>query len=101
MNQEDPQIQNRPITNDQKSTSRVASPLDNMGAIRVYALAPHLRSRITSIYMVSSFVGAATGSAFGALVWAQWHWTGVCLLGVAISVLAFGILLSWPEKFMR
>jgi len=66
MNQEDPQIQNRPITNDQKSASRVASPLDNMGAIRVYALAPHLRSRITSIYMVSSFVGAATGSALGA-----------------------------------
>ena len=68
---------------------------------RVYALAPHLRSRITSIYMVSSFVGAATGSALGALVWAQWHWTGVCLLGVAMSALAFGILLIWPEKFMR
>jgi len=31
MNQEDPQIQNRPITNDQKSASRVASPLDNWG----------------------------------------------------------------------
>jgi predicted MFS family arabinose efflux permease len=68
---------------------------------RVYALAPHLRSRITSIYMVSSFVGAAAGSALGALVWAQWHWTGVCLLGAAISVLAFGILLIWSEKFMR
>ena len=68
---------------------------------RIYALAPHLRSRITSIYMVSSFVGASAGSALGALVWAQWHWTGVCLLGAAMPVLALGILLIWPEKLMR
>ena len=38
MNQEDPQIQNRPITNDQKSAARFASPLDNMGAIRDFGL---------------------------------------------------------------
>jgi predicted MFS family arabinose efflux permease len=68
---------------------------------RVYALAPHPRSRITSIYMVSSFVGAAAGSALGALAWARWHWTGVCPLGFAMSVLAFGILLIWPEKLER
>ncbi len=68
---------------------------------RIYTLAPHLRSRVTSVYMVTSFVGAAAGSALGALAWAQWHWTGVCLLGAAMSVLAFGILLIWPEESVR
>jgi predicted MFS family arabinose efflux permease len=60
---------------------------------RIYTLEPHLRSRVTSIYMVSSFVGAATGSALGALAWAQWHWAGVCVLGTTMAALALGILL--------
>ncbi len=46
---------------------------------RIYALAPELRNRITSVYMFTYFMGGAIGSALGAQAWALWHWMGVCL----------------------
>lgn len=58
----------------------------------VYALDPEARSRINSVYMTAYFVGAASGSALGALAWSRGGWTGVCLLGTGLAVLA---LLVW------
>jgi predicted MFS family arabinose efflux permease len=48
------------------------------------------RSRITSIYMTGYFLGAAAGSAAGALVWGLGQWAAVCLAGVAFLTLAAG-----------
>jgi predicted MFS family arabinose efflux permease len=61
---------------------------------RIYTLSPHLRSRITSVYMVIYFLGGAAGSALGAGAWSEWHWTGVCLLGATFSTLALGVLFA-------
>lgn len=61
---------------------------------RIYALVPELRNRITSVYMFTYFMGGAVGSALGAQSWALWHWTGVCLTGAAMAVLALAPLLS-------
>jgi len=61
---------------------------------RIYALAPELRNRITSVYMFTYFMGGAVGSAFGAQAWASWHWTGVCLTGAIMAGLASLPLLS-------
>jgi hypothetical protein len=30
--------------------------------------------------MTLYFIGGAAGSALASIVWARWHWSGVCLL---------------------
>ena len=61
---------------------------------RIYQLAPELRNRLTSVYMVIGFLGGAVGSALGAWTWAKWQWPGVCWLGAGLSALAVVILLA-------
>jgi predicted MFS family arabinose efflux permease len=65
---------------------------------RIYALAPELRNRITSVYMVIYFLGGAVGAALGAGAWVEGHWTGVCLLGAGLGLLGLGVLFAFPEK---
>jgi predicted MFS family arabinose efflux permease len=55
---------------------------------RVFALKPEARSRLNTVYMVCYFSGGALGSAVGALAWQAFHWTGVCLAGIAFSISA-------------
>jgi len=59
---------------------------------RIYQLAPELRNRLTSVYMVVGFLGGAVGSALGVRAWAGWQWPGVCLLGAVLSTAAMAIL---------
>jgi predicted MFS family arabinose efflux permease len=54
----------------------------------IYRLAPHARSRINSVYMVSYFVGGAIGSYVGSLVYEHSHWAGISILGAAIGLVA-------------
>lgn len=54
----------------------------------IYRLAPHARSRINSVYMVSYFVGGALGSYVGSLVYEHSHWAGVSILGAAVGAVA-------------
>lgn len=54
----------------------------------IYRLHPDLRSRINAGYMVSYFIGGAIGSAIGGAVYSNYQWTGVCALGIAVSILA-------------
>jgi predicted MFS family arabinose efflux permease len=65
---------------------------------RIYGLAPELRNRVTSIYMVISFLGGAAGSALAASAWARWHWPGVCVLGAGFAAIALGVLLYGTRK---
>lgn len=51
----------------------------------IYGLDPDARSRVNSVYMTTYFVGAASGSALGALAWALAEWTGVCILGALLG----------------
>ncbi len=58
----------------------------------VYALRPQARNRINSAFMTSFFVGGAIGSALTSLVWVHAGWSGVCVLGGALSA---GTLVLW------
>ncbi len=53
----------------------------------VYSLVPQARSRLNAVYMTSYFVGAASGSALGALAWNVGGWPATCGLGVLLAVL--------------
>lgn len=62
-------------------------------------LHPEARSRITAGYMVFYSIGSATGSIASTSIYAVAGWTGVCLLGAAVSALA---LIFWAlTRHMR
>jgi predicted MFS family arabinose efflux permease len=55
---------------------------------RIYAVRPEARSRITTVYMGLYFVGGALGSAAGTIAWSLAGWTGVSVVGLALSTIA-------------
>ncbi|MCZ8511776.1 MFS transporter [Paenibacillus filicis] len=58
---------------------------------RIYSLIPEARSRLNTVFMVSTFIGGAIGSSIGSLAWGQWGWTGVCWTGGGMALIAFFI----------
>ena len=54
----------------------------------IYRVRPEAGSRLTAGYMIFYSIGCATGSIVSTLVYAQSGWTGVCVLGAAISAVA-------------
>lgn len=66
---------------------------------RIYPLAPEARSRINTVFMVSTFLGGALGSTVGSYAWKVWGWQGVCLtcgtmVTLAIIVWLIGFLIK-------
>ncbi|MFK7694498.1 MFS transporter [Paenibacillus sp. HJGM_3] len=59
---------------------------------RIYSLQPEARSRINTVFMVSTFLGGAIGSTIGAFAWSHWGWNGVCAVGGGLAAVA---LLLW------
>jgi predicted MFS family arabinose efflux permease len=58
----------------------------------IYRVRPESRSRLAAGYMIFYAAGCGLGSIASTLVYARAGWTGVCLLGSAISATA---LLFW------
>jgi predicted MFS family arabinose efflux permease len=58
---------------------------------RIYTLMPEARNRINTVYMTISFLGTASGSAVGLLVWDRFGWTGICAMGMTAVALAFAV----------
>lgn len=60
----------------------------------IYRLRPEARSRITTVYMVSYFIGGSVGSATAGVVFGAAGWPGVCLLGAGYGAAAFALWLT-------
>jgi predicted MFS family arabinose efflux permease len=58
----------------------------------IFAVRPEARSRLVAGYMVFYSLGSGIGSITSTAAYAWTGWTGVCLLGAALSALA---LLFW------
>lgn len=54
----------------------------------VLALHPEARNRINTVYMVSYFMGGSLGTYLASHFWAQYQWTGVCVIGGLFSTAA-------------
>ncbi|MDA8162782.1 MAG: MFS transporter [Desulfobacteraceae bacterium] len=54
----------------------------------IYRLRPEARSRLTTAYMMSFFIGGSIGSATSAAIFSYEGWAGVCALGAVYSVTA-------------
>jgi len=59
--------------------------ISNQGVI--YTLAPEARSRITTVYLTSYFIGGAAGSSAASVAYAAAGWYGVCLAGAGFAAL--------------
>ena len=55
----------------------------------IFSLDPHARNRINTIYMVSYFIGGSLGTLFATQIWKNYQWSGVCFIGLGLSLLAF------------
>ena len=54
----------------------------------VQALNEKTRNRLTTIYMVSFFLGGALGSFLGSYSYSHFGWYGVCTFGIATQIIA-------------
>jgi predicted MFS family arabinose efflux permease len=67
----------------------------------LFTLAPEIRTRLTTSYVVTMFVGGAIGSAAGTAVFEWGGWGATCVLLVAMSsgvvALAFHAERRWRK----
>lgn len=54
----------------------------------IYALKPEARNRINTVYMVAYFIGGSIGTWSASLAWTHYQWSGVCVVGIALSLAA-------------
>ncbi|MES2534137.1 MAG: MFS transporter, partial [Pseudomonadota bacterium] len=64
----------------------------------VYRLRPDARSRLTTCYMSCYFSGGAVGSGLSAVLFSAYGWSGTCVLGSAMGVMA---LVVWGATELR
>lgn len=62
----------------------------------IYSILPEARNRFNTVFMTSTFIGGATGSALGLFLWNVGHWPAVCA-GCSI-VITLNILLFFKNK---
>lgn len=74
-----------------------------------FRLRPAARSRVSTAYMTSVFLGGAAGSLLSALAYSHYGWDGVCLLIAALGLASLTVALPalslrrpmrlWDEQF--
>ncbi|MBN9218757.1 MAG: MFS transporter [Mesorhizobium sp.] len=55
---------------------------------RIHALDPAARSRLNTIFMAAMILGGACGSGLAGLAYSAWGWSGTCLFGAVVAILA-------------
>src|SRR5205085_2190405 len=55
---------------------------------RIYAVAPHARGRLNTVYMVAFMSGGAAGAYIGPLGLQLGGWTGFCIFPIAALTIA-------------
>ncbi|MBB4135855.1 MFS transporter [Gordonia humi] len=63
-----------------------------------YPLRPDARSRLNTAYMTSYFAAGSVGSIASVFVYAEWGWTGVCVLGALFPAVGFA---AWLVESVR
>ncbi|WP_219921413.1 MFS transporter [Rufibacter sp. XAAS-G3-1] len=63
----------------------------------IFSLLPEARNRLNTVYMVTYFVGGASGTFIASHAWHLWKWNGVVAVGLILSSLALAVHLL----FMR
>ncbi|MGY8915528.1 MAG: MFS transporter [Flavobacteriales bacterium] len=64
----------------------------------IFSNNPEARNRVNTIYMVGFFIGGAIGTTLGAIAWEEFKWTGVSVLGIALSIALLVVHLTFKIK---
>ncbi|MDN3550251.1 MFS transporter [Mucilaginibacter aquaedulcis] len=67
----------------------------------IFALIPEARNRLNTVYMVSYFIGGASGTFLASLLWNSFGWTGVCAIGGGLAIIALMVHLFSHHKTVR
>ncbi|MGV3539325.1 MAG: MFS transporter [Rufibacter sp.] len=54
----------------------------------IFSILPEARNRLNTVYMVTYFIGGASGTYSASLAWHLWKWNGVVGVGLVFSSLA-------------
>lgn len=65
----------------------------------IYAILPEARNRFNTVFMTTTFIGGASGSALGFFLWNLGHWPAVCT-GASL-VIILNICLFFRYNFNR
>ncbi|MFN4019207.1 MAG: MFS transporter [Erythrobacter sp.] len=78
-------------------TNMVGPTIDVTGRMTMFTLAPEIRTRLTTSYIVTMFVGGAVGSAIGTAVFDAGGWPATCavLLAMSAGLLTLAIYAEW------
>jgi predicted MFS family arabinose efflux permease len=69
--------------------------------VKIYSLDPNARSRLNTVFMVSTFLGASLGSIVGIYGWNLMQWTGVCIAGlllIGVAAIQFWLSRTQPNS---
>ncbi len=79
----------------------VGPTIDVTGRMTFLALAPDIRTRLTTSYIVVMFVGGAIGSALGTAIYDLGGWAGTCLMLAAMSLAVVSLALLAERRSLR
>ncbi|PLK25070.1 MFS transporter [Porphyrobacter sp. TH134] len=79
----------------------VGPTIDVTGRMTLFTLAPEIRTRLTTSYIVAMFIGGAIGSAAGTAVYDWSGWGGTCALMFGLSLCVLGLSLHAERRWRR
>lgn len=79
----------------------VGPTIDVTGRMTLFTLAPEIRTRLTTSYIVVMFVGGAIGSALGTAVYDWSGWGGTCALMFGLSLCVLWLSLYAERRWRR
>ncbi len=63
----------------------------------IFTLSAEARNRLNTVYMVSYFLGGATGTFLASRAWNTFHWEGVSIIGLILSAAALLVHLFYRK----
>ncbi len=82
-------------------TNLVGPTVDVTGRMTLFTLAPEIRTRLTTSYIVVMFIGGAIGSALGTAVFDNAGWAGTCALLLGMSLCVVALSLYAERRWLR
>ncbi len=79
----------------------VGPTIDVTGRMTMFTLAPEIRTRLTTSYIVVMFIGGAIGSALGTAVYDWGGWGGTCALMLVMSSGVLALALHAEQRWRR
>lgn len=79
----------------------VGPSIDVTGRMTFFTLAPEIRTRLTTSYVVTMFVGGAIGSALGTAVFERGGWGATCVLLLTMSSMIVTLAIHAERRWKR